>query len=58
MQRIDGFINLNEILGISDDIKDFKTLMKLLKKNKNVKIVKYLDYEDAKQLVISFYIFG
>ena len=58
MQRIDGFINLNEILGISDDIKDFKSLMKLLKKNKDVKIVKYLDYEDAKQLVISFTYLG
>lgn len=52
MQRIDGFIDIGEILNIdSQDILYFEQLLKILKEHNKVKVVKVYD---ACQLVFSF----
>ena len=53
MERIDGFLNLNEILHVSHE-KDIDKFLKKLKKNNKIKIIKKRKENANKQFVFSF----
>lgn len=53
MERIDGFLNLNEILHVSHE-KDIDKFLKKLKKNNKIKIIKKRKESVNKQFVFSF----